>query len=112
MPYLRSCEDTGRDLLVLGDPLELGSRSARARSAWVAVPGPGLPLVGLAAVSARHRAAVAELATSWPDSEMLDRVGRAHWTTSGAGAGPNALHPARSAATRGSATSATPRLSA
>ena len=33
-------------LLVLGDPLELGSRSVRARSAWVAVPGPGLPLVG------------------------------------------------------------------
>ena len=75
VPYLRSCEETGRDLLVLGDPLELGSRSVRARSAWVAVPGPGLPLVGLAAVSARHRAAVAELATSWPDSEMLDRVG-------------------------------------
>ena len=112
VPYLRSCEETGRDLLVLGDPLELGSRSVRARSAWVAVPGPGLPLVGLAAVSARHRAAVAELATSWPDSEMLDRVARAHWTTSGAGAGPNALHPARSAATWGSATSATPRLSA
>ena len=75
VPYLRSCEDGGQEFLVLGDPLELASRSDRGRAVWVPVPGPGLPLSGPAAVSARHRTAVAELATSWPDRDMLERAG-------------------------------------
>ncbi|HXW80207.1 MAG TPA: hypothetical protein VEJ84_11955, partial [Acidimicrobiales bacterium] len=75
VPYLRSCDERDQQLLVLGDPLELASRHDRARAAWVPVPGPGLPLSGAAAVPARHRAAVAELATSWPDHDMLERAG-------------------------------------
>jgi conjugative relaxase-like TrwC/TraI family protein len=67
----------GRDgqtvLLVLGDHLELGARSAAASGAWVTVGGPG-PL-GRTGLPARRRAAIIELATSWPDEEVLGRAG-------------------------------------
>ena len=56
-------------LLVLGDHLELGARSAATAGAWVTVGGPG-PL-GAVSMAARRRAAITELATSWPDEEML-----------------------------------------
>ena len=60
-------------LLVLGDHLELGARSAATAGAWVTVGGPG-PL-GAVSMAARRRAAITELATSWPDEEMLQRAG-------------------------------------
>jgi conjugative relaxase-like TrwC/TraI family protein len=75
VPYLRASDRTGQALLVLGDPLELGPRSPRAQAAWLAVPGPGLPIFGPGAMAARYRAALAELATCWPDEEILQRVG-------------------------------------
>jgi len=75
VPYLRSCDAGGRDFTVLGDPLELSARSSGARAAWVTVPGAGLPAFGPAGLAARRRAGVAELATSWPDEEMLERAG-------------------------------------
>jgi conjugative relaxase-like TrwC/TraI family protein len=61
------------DLLVLGDPLELGGQSARARGACATVPGPG-PLEP-SGLGSRQKAAVIELATNWPDEEMLRRAG-------------------------------------
>ena len=39
------------------------------------VAGPGRPAFGLSGVAARHRAALGELAVSWPDEEMLDLAG-------------------------------------
>ena len=112
VPYLRSCEEAGRDLLVLGDPLELAARSVRARSAWVAVPGPACPWWA-------WRPFRPGTERRWPNWPPVGRTAkcwtgraRAHWTTSGAGAGPNTLHPAPWAATWGSATSATPPPSA
>jgi conjugative relaxase-like TrwC/TraI family protein len=75
VPYLRASDRTGEALLVLGDPLELGPRSPRAQAAWVTVPGPGLPIFGRGAMAGRYRAAVAELATCWPDEDILERVG-------------------------------------
>ena len=75
VPYLRSSARAGVPLLVLGDPLELAARSTDARCAWVTVAGPGRPGFGLSGVAARHRAALGELAVSWPDEEMLDLAG-------------------------------------
>ena len=84
VPYLRSWP-TGpgggpgtaeaAPLFVLGDPLQLGSRASLAGPAWVTVAGPGMPAPGPGGATARYRAAIAELATSWPDKEMLDRAG-------------------------------------
>jgi conjugative relaxase-like TrwC/TraI family protein len=84
VPYLRSFPPGpgpgqgtggGAPLVVLGDPLQLGARSALAQAAWVTVAGPGAPALGPGGATARRRAAMAELATGWPDNEMLDRAG-------------------------------------
>ncbi len=76
VPYLRSSDRTGEErFVVLGDPLELAARSERALGAWVTVPGPGWPAFGTSGHAARHRAALSELATSWPDREMLELAG-------------------------------------
>jgi hypothetical protein len=88
VPYLRASDKAAVPLLVLGDPLELAARSAKAASAWVTVAGPGRPGFGLGGVAARRRAAISELAVSWPDEEMLalagprplGLVGRRRWT--------------------------------
>ena len=75
VPYLRSLDPGAQRLIVLGDPLELGGRSTQAGAAWVTVPGPGFPAFGPSGLFARRRAALTELATSWPDHEMLDLAG-------------------------------------
>jgi hypothetical protein len=84
VPYLRSippgpgpghAAGGGAPLVVLGDPLQLGARAGLARSAWVTVAGPGAPALGPGGATVRRRAAMAELATGWPDNEMLDRAG-------------------------------------
>ena len=75
VPYLRSLDPGAQRLIVLGDPLELAGRSAQAGAAWVTVPGPGFPAFGPSGLFARRRAALTELATSWPDHEMLDLAG-------------------------------------
>jgi conjugative relaxase-like TrwC/TraI family protein len=75
VPYLRACNDPRQRFVVLGDPLELAARADRAVGAWVTVPGPGWPAFGASGAAARHRAAVRELATSWPDKEMLELAG-------------------------------------
>ena len=77
VPYLRSFDQGTQRFVVLGDPLELATRSARAASAWVTVPGAGVPAFGAGGLAARRRAALAELATSWPDDEMLELAGPA-----------------------------------
>jgi hypothetical protein len=75
VPYLRSCQP-GRDrLLVLGDPLALAGRGAPVAAAWVTLTGPGIPAIGAAGLAQRRRAAIAQLATGWPDQQMLDRAG-------------------------------------
>ena len=75
VPYLRSC-DPGRDgLLVLGDPLALAGRTALVVAGWVTVAGPGLPAAGATGLQLRRRAGIAQLATGWPDDEMLERAG-------------------------------------
>jgi hypothetical protein len=75
VPYLRSFDQGTQRFVVLGDPLELATRSARAVSAWVTVPGAGVPAFGAGGLAARRRAALAELATNWPDDEMLELAG-------------------------------------
>ena len=75
VPYLRSSDQAGQRLVVLGDPLELAGRAVRADAAWVTVPGPGLPAFGPNGWTARRRAGLRELATSWPDEEMLELAG-------------------------------------
>ena len=84
VPYLRSWPTgpgsgagTGGvgTLFVLGDPLQLGSRASLAGPSWVTLAGPGMPAPGPAGAMARYRAGIAQLATSWPDAEMLDRAG-------------------------------------
>jgi conjugative relaxase-like TrwC/TraI family protein len=77
VPYLRSCDmgDNPGPLLVLGDPLALGGRSSLVRRAWVTVPGPGIPALGPDGYRARQRAGIGELATGWPDEEILARAG-------------------------------------
>ncbi|HTT91219.1 MAG TPA: MobF family relaxase, partial [Acidimicrobiales bacterium] len=75
VPYLRSSDEGRQGLLVLGDPLELAARSERALGAWVTVAGPGWPAFGPSGTAARRRAAVSELATNWPDREMLELAG-------------------------------------
>jgi hypothetical protein len=71
--YLRSAGDA--PLLVLGDPLQLGGRSTSA-TGWVTLSGPGVPAPpGPGGTQARRRAGLAELATGWPDGEMLARAG-------------------------------------
>jgi hypothetical protein len=75
VPYLRSCQP-GRDgLLVLGDPLALAGRAPPVAAAWVTLAGPGMPAAGAAGLARRRRAGIAQLATGWPDEEMLDRAG-------------------------------------
>ncbi|HUC13805.1 MAG TPA: hypothetical protein VMS00_05070, partial [Acidimicrobiales bacterium] len=75
VPYLRSCDTVGQSLVVLGDPTELASRSARVKGAWVTLAGPGMPSAGPAGAEARRRAGLVELATCWPDEAMLERAG-------------------------------------
>ena len=75
VPYLRSSDQAGQRLVVLGDPLELAGRAVRADAAWVTVPGPGLPAFGPNGWTARRQAGLRELATSWPDEEMLELAG-------------------------------------
>ena len=75
VPYLRCCDAERDSLMVLGDPRELASRSAQVKRAWVALSGPGMPATGASGTSARRRAGLIELATCWPDEEMLDRAG-------------------------------------
>jgi len=73
LPYLRGFGLS--DLLVLGDPTYLGQREARVASAWLAVAGPGALAHGLAGAHARRQAGLVELATGWPDQELLRRAG-------------------------------------
>jgi hypothetical protein len=75
VPYLRPVEAGAGSLLVLGDPNELASRSARVKQAWVALAGPGIPATGRGGAEARRRAGLIELSTCWPDEEMLQRAG-------------------------------------
>jgi hypothetical protein len=75
VPYLRSCEPGRDNLLVLGDPLALAVRAAPVAAAWVTLAGPGLPAAGAAGMTLRQRAGTAQLATGWPDEEMLARAG-------------------------------------
>jgi hypothetical protein len=75
VPYLRSCQPGRDSLLVLGDPLALAGRGAPVAAAWVTLAGPGLPAPGAAGLALRRRAGMAQLATGWPDEEMLARAG-------------------------------------
>jgi len=75
VPYLRSGDSDRQSLVVLGDPTELASRSARVKGAWVTLAGPGMPGVGPVGKAARRRAGLVELATCWPDEAMLERAG-------------------------------------
>jgi len=68
-PYLRRCAPGAR-ILVLGDPYSLPGLGGP--TGWVTVPGPGMPA---ADPGLRWRAAVAELATGWPDEQILARAG-------------------------------------
>lgn len=74
VPYLRSCPPDQR-LLVLGDPYLLGRRYAEVLGAWTALAGPGHPAVGQAGMLVRRRAGAREIATGWPDEQMLERAG-------------------------------------
>jgi len=74
LPYLRH-RSSEKDLMVLGDPLELGRHSSAVKEAWVTVAGPGMPALGPGGAAARHRAGLGELATNWPDEAMLRRAG-------------------------------------
>jgi conjugative relaxase-like TrwC/TraI family protein len=75
VPYLRSYDAERQSLFVLGDPTELGRRSAQVKGAWVTLAGPGMPAVGPGGTAARRRAGLVELATCWPDEAMLERAG-------------------------------------
>ncbi len=87
VPYLRSC-DPGRDsLLVLGDPLALAGRGVPVVAAWVTLAGPGMPAAGDTGLQLRRRAGIAQLATGWPDAEMLERAGAAPSAPAPGGAG-------------------------
>lgn len=72
---LKSSQEQGRrgNLLVLGDPLGLGSRHQDVAAAWVAVASPSA--LSLSRAGARQWAGAGELAISWPDEEMLQRAG-------------------------------------
>jgi hypothetical protein len=83
VPYLRSCDESKQRFVVLGDPLELATRSPRVEGAWVTVPGPGWPAFGATGLAARHRTALSELATGWPDEEMLELAGPRPMTLAG-----------------------------
>jgi conjugative relaxase-like TrwC/TraI family protein len=94
MPYLRALRRPAPEppsevamgpaaLFVLGDPLQLGGLAVFARSAWVTLSAPGVPAFGPAGAEARRRWGIAELATSWPDAELLEI------------AGPRPLQPAK-----------------
>ena len=74
VPYLRSFDQGTQRFVVLGDPLELATRSARAAAAWVTVPGPACRRSVRAGGGAAPSCA-RELATSWPDDEMLELAG-------------------------------------
>ncbi|MGC8625968.1 MAG: MobF family relaxase [Acidimicrobiales bacterium] len=86
-PSLKASQEQGRQakLLVLGDPLGLGSVHRHVAAAWVAVASP--TALALCRPGARQRAGAGELAVSWPDEEMLQRAGprplsrasRQHW---------------------------------
>jgi len=73
-PYL-SKRSPGERLFVLGDPTPLSQSRLAALSAWVTVPGPGMPVPFPDKSGSRLRAAAAELATGWPDETMLQRAG-------------------------------------
>src|SRR5579875_1635312 len=82
VPYLRGWAGgrgaalgpgAGGGLVVLGDPLELGRLSREVHSAWVTLSARG-SLV-LAGGRGWQQAAVAELATGWPDEAMLRAAG-------------------------------------
>jgi conjugative relaxase-like TrwC/TraI family protein len=77
VPYLRGLDDarTGPSpkLMVLGDPLELGRRSAHVSRALVTTPSPG-PLARPRTEARREMAAI-ELAVGWPDEAILERAG-------------------------------------
>jgi hypothetical protein len=77
VPYLRGLPagPSQPGLLVLGDPLCLAARSSLVVAAWVTLAGPGSPALGPNGPAARRRAGIAELATGWPDSAMLQRAG-------------------------------------
>lgn len=75
VPYLRSCQPERDSLVVLGDPLAVAGRGAPVAAAWVTLAGPGMPAVGGAGMAQRRRAGIAQLATGWPDEEILERAG-------------------------------------
>jgi conjugative relaxase-like TrwC/TraI family protein len=72
VPYLRR-RAPGELVLLLGDPFQLPGRDVWA--SWVTVSGPRMPAVGPAGEKARWRAGVAEIATGWPDEQMLSLAG-------------------------------------
>jgi conjugative relaxase-like TrwC/TraI family protein len=69
VPYLRNCSPA-TSLLVLGDPYS--APGLRPSSTWVTVAGPGMPGPH---PNLRRRAAICELATSWPDEQILAHAG-------------------------------------
>ena len=75
IPYLRACQPTEDSVMVLGDPVALAGRGAPVTAAWVTLSGPGVPAPGAAGMELRRRAGVAQLATGWPDAQMLERAG-------------------------------------
>ncbi|HMK96921.1 MAG TPA: MobF family relaxase [Acidimicrobiales bacterium] len=77
VPYLRAFppQRGGAGLWALGDPHLFGAHAPGVRGAWVTVAGPGRLALGPSGELARRRAGVRELATTWPDQEMLERAG-------------------------------------
>ena len=108
LPYLRSCQPERDSLLVLGDPLAVAGRGAPVAAAWVTLAGPGMPAAGAAGMAQRRRAAIAQLATGWPDEQMLERAGPAPSRPSPGGAGPKSSPPAPSSEISASAPEGVP----
>ncbi|MGH9105906.1 MAG: hypothetical protein ACRDZX_08735, partial [Acidimicrobiales bacterium] len=91
VPYSRALAAGAASLLVLGDPFQIGPSQGGAApvvaGAWVTLAGPELPALGPGGQAERRRAGIAELATGWPDEQMLERAGerplgaaaRRHW---------------------------------
>jgi conjugative relaxase-like TrwC/TraI family protein len=73
-PYLRR-SGSGMRLLVLGDPTYLAQLGGAVTQAWVTVGGPNVPVLQPGNSAVRWRSAIAELATGWPDEQMLQRAG-------------------------------------
>ncbi len=73
LPYLRTLP-TGRALVCLGPPDQLGARSRDVGFAVVTVAGPGRPALG-PHDPARVRSAARSLVLGWPDEAVLEQAG-------------------------------------